>query len=42
MSADSAFDFLGNDFGNVSLKGKLKTPVGKGEPYTVTVQDAVV
>ena len=42
VSADSAFDFLGNDFGNVSLKGKLKTPVGKTAPYTVTVQDPVV
>ena len=42
LSADSAFDFLGNDFGKVSLKGKLKTPVGKSEPFTVTVQDPVV
>lgn len=42
VSADSAFDFLGNDFGKVSLKGKLKTPLGKTAPYTVTVQDPVV
>ena len=42
VSADSAFDFLANDFGNVSLKGRLKTPTGKSEPYTVTVQDPVV
>jgi len=42
VSADSAFDFLANDFGNVSLKGRLKTPTGKTEPYTVTVQDPVV
>lgn len=41
LAADSAFDFLADDFGNVSLKGKLKTPTGKGEPYTVTVQDPV-
>mgnify|MGYP000858865465 CR=1 FL=1 len=42
LSADSAFDFLADDFGNVTLTGKLKTPVGKAEPYTVTVQDPVV
>jgi len=42
VSADSAFDFLANDFGNVSLKGRLKTPTGKTAPYTVTVQDPVV
>lgn len=42
VSADSAFDFLGNDFGAVSLKGRLKTPTGKTAPYNVTVQDPVV
>ncbi len=42
VSADSAFDFLADDFGNVSLKGRLKTPIGKSEPYTVTVQNPVV
>lgn len=41
LSADSAFDFLADDFGNVSLTGKLKTPTGKDAPYHVTVQDAV-
>lgn len=41
LAADSAFDFLADDFGNVSLKGRLKTPVGKTSPYTVTVQNAV-
>lgn len=41
LAADSAFDFLADDFGNVSLTGKLKTPVGKDAPYTVTVQDPV-
>lgn len=41
LAADSAFDFLADDFGNVSLTGRLKTPVGKTEPYTVTVQDPV-
>ena len=42
VSADSAFDFLANDFGNVSLKGRLKTPTGKTAPYHVTVQNPVV
>jgi len=41
LSADSAFDFLADDFGNVSLTGNLKTPVGKSAPYAVTVQDPV-
>lgn len=41
LSADSAFDFLADDFGNVSLKGTLKTPVGEAEPYVVKVQDPV-
>lgn len=39
LSADSAFDFLADDFGNVSLKGRLKTPTGKTSPYVVTVQN---
>ena len=42
LAADSAFDFLADDFGNVSLKGRLKTPAGKDAPYTVTVQNPVV
>lgn len=42
LAADSAFDFLADDFGNVTLTGRLKTPTGKTEPYTVTVQDPVV
>lgn len=41
LSADSAFDFLADDFGLVSLTGNLKTPVGKSSPYEVTVQDPV-
>lgn len=42
LAADSAFDFLADDFGNVTLTGRLKTPAGKTTPYTVTVQDPVV
>lgn len=41
LSADSEFDFLADDFGNVSLTGNLKTPVGKDAPYEVLVQDPV-
>ena len=39
LSADSAFDFLADDFSNVSLTGNLKTPVGKTSPYEVLVQN---
>lgn len=39
LSADSAFDFLADDFGNVSLTGNVKTPVGKDAPYIVEVQN---
>lgn len=42
LAADSAFDFLADDFGNVSLTGRLKTPAGKDAPYIVVVQDPVV
>lgn len=41
IAADSAFDFLANDFGKVSLKGTLKTPVGKDAPFEVLRQDPV-
>lgn len=42
VAADSAFDFLADDFNNVSLTGTLKTPVGKSEPFIVVMQDPVV
>ena len=42
VSADSAFDFLADDFGNVTLTGRLVTPSGKTEGYTVTMQNPVV
>ena len=42
LSADSAFDFLADDFSNVSLTGNLKTPVGKTSPYEVLVQNPLV
>jgi len=40
IAANSAFDFLANDFNNVSLPGKMKTPTGKSEPFTVTLRSA--
>lgn len=35
IATDSAFDFLANDFANISLKGTMKTPTGQTEPFTV-------
>ncbi len=40
ISADSEFDFLADDFGNVSLTGTVKTPADKDAPYEVLLQDA--
>lgn len=42
IAADSAFDFLADDFNTVSLPGKLKTPAGKAEPFTVKILDNAV
>lgn len=39
ISADSAFDFLADDFNTVSLPGRMKTPVGMNEPFTVALRD---
>lgn len=39
IAADSAFDFLGDDFGAVEMKGQMKTPTGKTEPFTVEMRD---
>lgn len=40
IAADSAFDFLADDFNVVSLPGTLKTPVGKTEPFTIDLRNA--
>lgn len=42
IAADSAFDFLADDFNTVSLPGTMKTPAGKTEPFTVKLRNAVV
>lgn len=35
IAADSAFDFLQDDFASVSLPGRMKTPSGFTEPFVV-------
>lgn len=35
MAPDTGFDFLSDGFGNITLKGRLKTPSGKTEPFQV-------
>jgi len=35
IAADSAFDFLSDEFAELSLSGRLKTPVGRTEPFEV-------
>lgn len=39
ITSDAAFDFLADDFAKVPLKGRLKTPTGFTEPFTVTLYD---
>lgn len=39
IAADSAFDFLSDDFATLSLPGRLKTPAGKNEPFVVKLLD---
>lgn len=40
IAADSAFDFLGDDFNSVDLPGRMKTPAGFTEPFTVHLRNA--
>jgi hypothetical protein len=40
IAADSAFDFLADDFNTVNLPGTMKTPTGKAEPFTVELRSA--
>jgi hypothetical protein len=39
VAADAAFDFLGDNFAEASLPGRMKTPSGFLEPYTVAMRD---
>lgn len=40
IAADAAFDFLGDDFATVTMPGRMKTPSGMTEPFTVHLRDA--
>lgn len=42
IAADSAFDWLADDFNTVSLTGRMKTPAGMDAPFTVRMIDAAV
>lgn len=42
IAADSAFDFLADDFATLTLTGRLKTPAGKAEPFTVKLGDVAI
>jgi hypothetical protein len=39
IAADAAFDFLSDQFATVTMPGRLKTPAGFTEPYTVHLRD---
>ncbi len=38
IAADSAFDFLADDFNTVTLPGTMKTPTGMAEPFVVELR----
>lgn len=40
IAADSAFDFLADDFNTLSLPGRMKTPTGYNEPFLVQLRDS--
>lgn len=40
LTPQSAFDFLQDDWNDVELQGRMKTPIGKTEPFTVELRDA--
>ena len=40
IAATSAFDFLSENFATIALPGKLKTPVGRTQPFDVKLLDA--
>lgn len=39
IAPDAAVDFLQDEFAQLPLTGRLKTPVGKTEPFTVEMRD---
>lgn len=42
LAADGEFDFLADDFNTVPLNGRLKTPVGKTEPFVIKMLDNAI
>lgn len=40
IAADSAFDFLQDDFASISLPGRMKTPTGFTEPFVIRQRTA--
>lgn len=40
IAADSAFDFLADEFNTISLPGRMKTPAGYTEPFLVRLHNA--
>lgn len=38
LAPDNAFDFLSDNFGEISLKGRAKTPTGKTSPFVVELR----
>lgn len=40
IAADAAFDFLSDDFATVTMPGRMKTPSGYTEPFTVHLRNA--
>ena len=40
IAADAAFDFLSDNFATVSMPGRMKTPTGYTEPFTVDLRNA--
>lgn len=42
IAADAAFDFLSSDFASLPLPGRLKTPVGKTNPFEVQLLDTAI
>lgn len=40
IAADAAFDFLSDDFATVTMPGRMKTPSGFNEPFTVHLRNA--
>lgn len=40
LTPSSAFDFLQDDWNTLELSGRMKTPVGKSEPFVVELRNA--